>query len=61
MADLEEHAFRRDKRFLVRLVLTLTVSGVVATLIGGRLTSEGSAGCAADAIEGTPERRPAGK
>ncbi len=61
MADLEEHAFKRDKRFLWRLIATLLVAGLVATFIGGRLTSEGTAGCAADAIEGTPERREPGK
>jgi hypothetical protein len=66
MADLEEHAFKRDKRFLVRLVVTLAVAGLVATLIGGRLTSEGAAGCAADtALQGEgaapAERRPPGK
>jgi hypothetical protein len=53
MADLEEHAFKRDRRFLVRLVVTLTVAGLVATFLGGRLTSGGTAGCAADAIQGS--------
>jgi hypothetical protein len=54
MADLEEHAFKRDRRFLVRLAVTLAVAGVVAAFIGGRLTSEGTSGCAAEAIEGAP-------
>jgi hypothetical protein len=54
MADLEEHAFKRDKRFLVRLVVALLVAGLVATLVGGRLTSDGTAGCAADtALQGS--------
>jgi hypothetical protein len=58
MADLEEHAFKRDRRFLVRLVVTLVVAGVAAAFIGGRLTSEGTAGCAAEAIEGGERRQP---
>jgi hypothetical protein len=58
MADLEEHAFKRDKRFIVRLVVTLALAIVAGVFIGGRLTSKGTAGCAADAIEGpSPERR----
>lgn len=61
MADLEEHAFRRDKRFLVRLVLTLLVAGLAAAFIGGRLTSEGTAGCAADAALRGPGAGPAGE
>jgi hypothetical protein len=54
MADLEEHAFRRDRRFIVRLVLILSASVLASTLIFGRLTSEGTAGCAAEVFEGAP-------
>jgi hypothetical protein len=52
MADLEEHAFKRDKRFVVRLVLTLIVAIVGAALVWGRLTSAGTASCAADTFVG---------
>jgi hypothetical protein len=50
MADLEEHAFRRDKRFVVRLVLALTVAGFGGLYIYGHLTGSRTAGCAADAM-----------
>ncbi len=53
MADLEEHAFKRDKRFVVRLALTLAVALVAGVAIYGRLTSAGTADCAADAFLGT--------
>jgi hypothetical protein len=66
MADLEEHAFKRDKRFIVRLLLTLCVAVLAGTFIAGRLTSQGTASCAADAALGTGEapdqdRRPSAK
>jgi hypothetical protein len=48
MADLEEHAFKRDKRFIVRLVLTLLLSTLFGFYIYGHLTSRRTAGCAAD-------------
>jgi hypothetical protein len=54
MADLEEHAFKRDKRFIVRLVLTLIVAGLAGAFIAGRLTSKGTASCAADAALSGP-------
>ena len=50
MADLEEHAFKRDKRFIVRLVLTLVVALAGGLFVAGRLTSESTAGCAASAL-----------
>jgi hypothetical protein len=53
MADLEEHAFRRDKRFLVRLVLTLLVGLIGGLYVYAHLTSPHTAGCAADAVIGT--------
>jgi hypothetical protein len=49
MADLEEHAFKRDRRFVVRLVLTLAVSAVFGLYVYSHLTSRHAAGCAADA------------
>jgi hypothetical protein len=57
MADLEEHAFKRDKRFIVRLVLGMTVALLAALFFAARLTSGSTAGCAADAMLGSqPER-----
>jgi hypothetical protein len=48
MADLEEHAFKRDKRFIVRLVLTLSLSALFGLYVYAHLTSKRTAGCAAD-------------
>lgn len=52
MADLEEHAFKRDKRFIIRLVLTLSLSALFGLYIYGHLTSKRTAGCAAETIGG---------
>jgi hypothetical protein len=49
MADLEEHAFKRDRRFIVRLVLMLSVSALFGLFVYDHLTSRHLAGCAADA------------
>jgi hypothetical protein len=56
MADLEEHAFKRDKRFVVRLVLAILVASLGGLFVCGGLTSRGTTGCAADALvtEGAP-------
>jgi len=56
MADLEEHAFKRDKRFVVRLVVALSVGLVAGIFVAGRLTSDQTAGCAADVmVDGKPK------
>lgn len=56
MADLEEHAFKRDKRFVVRLVFGLAVALLAGLFIAARLTSDRTAGCAADAmVDGEPK------
>ena len=47
VADLEEHALRRDRRFLVRLVVLLLLGGVGGLWAVSHLTSSGFAGCAA--------------
>ena len=47
MADLEEHAFKRDRRFLVRLVLTMAVAMGAGVYVYAHLTSRSTAGCAA--------------
>ena len=63
MADLEEHAFRRDKRFVVRLVLTLSLATLGGIFVYANLTRGSGAGCTARTwLEGQPadagERRP---
>jgi hypothetical protein len=52
MADLEEHALKRDKRFLVRLVLMLGVGLIGGLIVSMRLTGDDTAGCAAQAVLG---------
>ena len=52
MADLEQHAFKRDKRFIVRLVLTLAVSLIFGLYVYSHLTSRRTAGCAAESAAG---------
>lgn len=47
MADLEEHALRRDRRFLVRLVVLLALGTLVGLWAFAHLTSSRFAGCAA--------------
>lgn len=62
MADLEKHAFKRDNRFLVRLVLALVVAAMFGVFIFAKLTDPTIASCAADAFrsasEDDTERRP---
>lgn len=57
MADLEEHAFKRDKRFLVRLVLGMAVALLAGLFVAAQLTSDRTAGCAADAMIGAEPKR----
>lgn len=52
MADLEEHAFKRDKRFVVRLVVGLVLAALAGVFVAGRLTSDRTAGCAAETMVG---------
>jgi hypothetical protein len=52
MADLEQHAFKRDRRFVVRLVLTIIAALLGGMFVYGGLTSRGTAGCAADVMLG---------
>jgi hypothetical protein len=56
MADLEEHALKRDRRFLVRLVLMLGVGLIGGLVVSMRLTGENTAGCAAKAVLGTDKK-----
>jgi hypothetical protein len=52
MADLEERALRRDKGFVVRLVLGLIAGTVFGLFVYGQLTGERFAGCAGAAAVG---------
>lgn len=47
MADLEQHAVQRDKRFLVRLIALLVVGGLAGLWAVSHLTSSSFGGCAA--------------
>ena len=57
MADLEQHAFKRDRRFIVRLVLFLIIGAIAGVWVAAQLTSAGTAGCAVRAGGGvtTPD------
>jgi hypothetical protein len=50
MADLEKLALRRDRGYLVRLILMLAVGLVVALAMYGWLTGAGVSGCLAVAL-----------
>jgi hypothetical protein len=50
MADLEKHAIKRDRRFLVRLVVLLVIGTVAGILLFMKMTSPETATCAADAF-----------
>lgn len=47
MADLEEHALKRDRGFLVRLVVLIVLGAVGGLWAVSHLTGSGFAGCAA--------------
>ena len=47
MADLEKHAIKRDRRFLVRLVLLLVIGTLAGVLLFVKMTSEEVGTCAA--------------
>lgn len=52
MADLEEQALRKDRRFLVRLVLVLVVGAAAGLWMFAAMTSDRAKGCAADSVGG---------
>jgi hypothetical protein len=59
MADLEEHAIRRDSRFLVRLFLSLVIATAAGLWVASHLTSHDTGTCAAGLFGGTaPEPTP---
>ena len=47
MADLEEHAIKRDKRFLFRMIVGMIIAVVGGILVWSWLAGEEVAGCAA--------------
>lgn len=54
MADLEELAIKRDRKFLVRLIILLGLGLCAGVLLFGTLTGENVSGCAAKAFLGAP-------
>lgn len=51
MADLEKHAIKRDKRFIVRLLLVITIALLAGLFIFGKMTSSDFANCAAGSFD----------
>lgn len=61
MADLEEHAIKRDKKFLVKLVLGLIVGAIAGLVLYAQLTSRSTGNCAAGmfgTVSPTPGQQP---
>jgi hypothetical protein len=58
VADLEQEAFKRDSRFLVRLVLVLIVGTLAGLWMFAELTGERVAGCAAQTFGGVTQTAP---
>lgn len=58
VADLEEMALKRDRGYLVRLVLALGAAVIAAAFVFAGLTGESFAGCVAEVFVGQPERPP---
>jgi hypothetical protein len=52
MADLEELAVKRDRGYLVRLILLLTVGVLVSVFVWRGLTGDHVTGCLAGAFLG---------
>lgn len=52
MADLEELAVKRDRGYLVRLVVALLLGLVFGAYLWRGLTNDGTKGCVADTIVG---------
>jgi hypothetical protein len=47
VADLEEHAIQRDKRFVFRLIVSLILAATGGLWIASHLTSSNTGSCAA--------------
>jgi len=56
MADLEEHALKRDKRFVVRLVLILALASLGGMFVFANLTRGSGAGCTFSTLFGPTAR-----
>ena len=59
MADLEKHAIKRDKRFLVRLIVLLAIGTTAGVLLFIKMTSLETATCAAGAFGAAAGDEPA--
>lgn len=61
MADLEELALKRDRGYLVRLIVSLILGAGAATIVWQGMTSDSTSGCLAGAFLGQapPEAKPA--
>lgn len=59
VADLEEHAIKRDKRFVFRLVILLAIALLFGILVWSWLTGSQVAGCAARSFGTVTETPPA--
>jgi hypothetical protein len=55
----EEYVFRRDKKFLVRLVLALLAGAAFGVFLASKLTGEQTGSCASKLFGTTTELPPA--
>jgi hypothetical protein len=58
VADLEKHAIKRDRRFLVRLVLLLSIGTLAGLLLFVKLTSAEVGTCAAGTFGAATDEEP---
>jgi hypothetical protein len=58
MADLEKLAIRRDRGYLVRLVLLLGLAVLISPFVFGWLTGKGVSGCIAETLGSEPASQP---
>jgi hypothetical protein len=56
VADLEELAIKRDRGYLVRLILGLALGIAASVFIGRGLTGHGTTSCVANAFLGQQEQ-----
>jgi hypothetical protein len=52
MADLEELAVKRDRGYLLRLILMLALGGIASAFLWQGLTGDQVSGCIADVFLG---------
>ena len=53
VAELEEHAFRRDRGFVVKLVVIVLAGSLVGAFLFGQLTQDNLGGCLARTFFGS--------